>query len=500
VTGAQVAALGAAVVALLLSLLLGTALVRVLGGGALVASLGRAGEGALGLGAGVTVVSLLLGSAYAAGLPAPGAWTAGAALLLAASLAWRARRIAPAGGACPCDPPPARIARAGRVAGWLALLALLAVTGALAWRTAAGFPDAHDVWLLRGKVLYLDGGFGGAYFGEWRQAHDNRSYPPLVSLASAWIHEVARGVDDRAVKLLSVAWLVALVALAFAALRRVLGHGLALALALALAGCTTGTLVAIWGIADLPLALHVLSAGVLLLALDDRRALARLLPLPLLGAVLTKNEGLPVALAVAAAAALRFAGEDVAARGAWTRCGAAATRAALLLLPAALALGAWWAWTRSLDLPLQFTLPSEEGGLQLGRLDRLGLVLREAGARLAEPSWLAGWCACGLVVTWMAWRRLARQPAPGFNEAETRAWYAAVVLLLAAGAYAAVLSGYRGNLAYLLPMSTSRLLYQLYPLALVLGATVVGRVGANPPPAGSRSPPAPRAARRPSSP
>lgn len=78
----------------------------------------------------------------------------------------------------------------------------------------------------------------------------------------------------------------------------------------------------------------------------------------------------------------------------------------------------------------------------------------------------------------MAWRRLAGRAASGAagpDAAEARAWHAAVVVLLAAGAYATVLSGDRGNLAYLLPMSTSRLLYQLYPLALVAGATAAAR-------------------------
>src|SRR5262249_14685425 len=199
-TGAVVGPLLLAVAALLVPLLLGRQAVRAVGGDALADALGRAGEWAFGFGAGLTLVSVALGVAYAARLPGPGVVVAGAALAASGGLAWQARgrpsSARPAAWAAACSQPPAGpLARAARLAGWLLLAALVAGVAVATWRAAAGFPDTHLVWQLRGKVLYLDQGFGGWFWRSWTTAHDNRAYPPLVSLATAWIHEATRSAD-----------------------------------------------------------------------------------------------------------------------------------------------------------------------------------------------------------------------------------------------------------------------------------------------------------------
>ncbi|HEX5008796.1 MAG TPA: hypothetical protein VFY71_00240 [Planctomycetota bacterium] len=464
----------AALAALLVPLLLGRQVVRALAGRALAEALGRAGEWAFGFGAGVTLVSVALGVAYAARLPAPGAVVAALALAAWGVLAWRARRRASSAGtaafAAACsEPPSGPLARGARCAGWLLLAALVAGVGVASWRAAAGFPDTYLVWQLRGKVLYLDQGFGGWFWRSWTTAHDNRSYPPLISLATAWIHEATRSADVRAAKLLSAAFFTALLAVAHGVLRRVLGRGAALALTLALAGCTTLVMLGLWGIADLPMACQVLCAGALLL-LADETLLLRLLAFPVAGAVLTKNEGLPVALAIAAACALRLLLARGSAAGLGRRVARSLGCAAAILAPAALLLGAWWALCASLGLPLQFMKPEAGVATSASRGQLALYVAHEMGARVADPSWLPGWIAFAVMTLLLAGRMALRREVGPPAEARSRCLAAATVVILTGLAYTWVLSGYQGDLPYLLRLSAGRLVAHTYPLALVVAA------------------------------
>jgi len=409
------------------------------------------------------------------------------AAVAALAIGWLAARRAPRPRPQAACPHVVGLARIGRVAGWLAVAGVVLAVGQAAWQLGAGFPDAHDVWMLRGKVLFTEGRFAGAYFGEWRQAHDNRAYPPLVSLGVAWMHEVARQPDDHAAKLLFVAWYAALVVLAVALLRVRLGGGLALAAGLGLSACATGVMSTIWGTADTPLAFAVLAAGAVLLVVDDERALRRLLALPLLAAVLTKNEGQPVALAVALATLAVPSGGGT---GAGVR--ARVVRAAAVLAPAGAALAAWWALALSLGLPLVFTLPGADAGLDWSA--RAGLVLGDAGRRLLDPSWLPGWLAFAFAAAWVAWS--SRPSARAGAGVRRHAGVAALVVMLVS-AYFVVLAGYRGDLPYLLANSSARLLWHAYPLALVTAFWACPPPPAlSPPSPGSPAPAAPRAVAR----
>jgi len=496
---AAATALLSALGGLLVPLLLGRQLVRALGGGELRAALGRGGEAAFGFGAGVTLVAVGLGVAYAARLPAPGLLVGAAALGAWAWLAWRARRRGRAATDAALAPSGVSLARPAQLVGAALITALAVAVAVASWRAAASFPDAHQVWLLRGKALYLDQGFGGACFQEWHSAHDRRAYPPLVSLATAWMHEVGRDADMRSAKLLSAAFYAALLLVAHGALRRLPARGASLALTLALGGCTTLVMLGIWGIADLPLAFHILCAGALLLGVDEPRALVRLLTLPVAGALLTKNEGLPAALAIGAACALRLACGGAAGRGRVLR---ALRGAGAVVVPGVLGLVAWWALATSLGLPLQFTKPVGGEPPAPDRLGNLVLVLRDMAGRAADPGMLAGWAVFGVVVVLLV--AGARRPrAAGVRE---RCLAAAAIVVLTLAAYVWVLAGYRGDLPHLLRLTSGRLVAHLYPLALLVAAwSVSALAGARapaltPPSAGSRSPPAPRGARPPSSP
>ncbi len=107
----------------------------------------------------------------------------------------------------------------------------------------------------------------------------------------------------------------------------------------------------------------------------------------------------------------------------------------------------------------------------VGRLARARLVVSVAGERLADPAWLPGWIAFAIVLALLVVR--GRR-----SEAGRRALAAALVVLLVALAYLWVLSGYAGDLPYLLRLSTGRLVAHLYPLALVTAASGIAALGA----------------------
>jgi hypothetical protein len=371
--------------------------------------------------------------------------------------------------------PDADVSRTGLgpwcVAGVAVLVAFVVGVAILSWRTGASFPDAHQVWMLRGKVLFLDQGFQGDYFHSWRTAHDNRAYPPLLSLEYAWMHEVARSADMRSAKLLAAGYFAALLAVAYGALRRALRCGPALGLTFALGAGTTFVMLGLWGIADLPLAFYLLCAGALLIILPDGGPLPRLLPLPVAAAVLTKNEGMPLALAMVAGFALRLV-LSRRGHGALRRTLSAALHGAAILLPAVALLGLWWWQCSSLGLPLQFMKPPGEATAEPDRLGLADLVLRDFGARLLEPSWLAVWLGFGLALVLLL-VQVVRQPGARQGEAGRRLAVASIVVL-ALSAYVVVLSGYPGDLPYLLRLSSGRLVAHVVPLATVLAGTVLG--------------------------
>jgi hypothetical protein len=100
-----------------------------------------------------------------------------------------------------------------------------------------------------------------------------------------------------------------------------------------------------------------------------------MLAFPLAGAVLTKNDGLPSLAFARARCGCCSCGWSGGQRGPRRRVARALGRAAALLAPAALLLGAWWGLAASLGLPLQFMKP--EAGVettasrgQLARLSR----------------------------------------------------------------------------------------------------------------------------------
>jgi len=142
-------------------------------------------------------------------------------------------------------------------------------------------------------------------------------------------------------------------------------------------------------------------------------------------------------------------------------------RVAAVLAPAALLLGAWWGLAASLGLPLQFMKPEAGVATSASRPQLAELVAHEMAARAAEPSWLPGWIGFGVVTLLLAVRTLLRR---GGDETRSRCLAAGTVVVLTGLAYVWVLSGYEGDLPYLLRLSAGRIVAHAYPLALVVAA------------------------------
>ena len=406
-----------------------------------------------GLGAALTAWSVwLLGWA---GLPLSVPSLGGtlvAASALALLLARRARVPAPVDPAAPAARSPrAAEGPSARLAFVLLLAALAAaalVTAALSVRAGAHASDAHSIWLLKARVVALDGGFDGPYWRDWPDGHDRRGYPPLVSLLGAWVHLLAGRVDDGLVKLAFASFHVALLALVYDVLARHLARWMAVlaTLVFALTGMTI--VLTVWGVADLPLAFYLLAA-LHALRLDARGgAVAGVL---LAAAAFTKLEGAVAALLVAALAA-------------------GGTRRALRLVapPAAVVL-LWLLFLRPRGIPL-LVGPGAEFDAAAGFGARLAVATSGLVASALRPGWLWVW---PLFVVALALLAAGRAPLASGR------WAAVVLALLAADAL--VLGLQAGNLPWLVGATGPRLLYHVYPAAY---AVTVLALAAPPAPAG----------------
>src|SRR5262249_1344171 len=80
--------------------------------------------------------------------------------------------------------------------------------------------DGVAVWGLKAKAAFADGGFPGPYFHDLSRQGSHPGYPLFVPLAEAWVYRCIGQVDECAVKLLFVAFYVALVALFYGGVRR----------------------------------------------------------------------------------------------------------------------------------------------------------------------------------------------------------------------------------------------------------------------------------------
>ncbi len=160
--------------------------------------------------------------------------------------------------------------------------------------------DGRHIWVPKARYIREAGTVLPEVLREKRWVVEHPRYPPLMPLAQVVTLEVTRGADERVIRILYAAfWLVWVLIILDQA--RILGGRRIAALILALAACVPFVAFAFNGGAagaysDLPLACFW-GAGIwLLLASKDRQGSTLAAGLLLTGTVLTKNEGLGLAV------------------------------------------------------------------------------------------------------------------------------------------------------------------------------------------------------------
>ncbi|MCC7171122.1 MAG: glycosyltransferase family 39 protein [Planctomycetes bacterium] len=188
----------------------------------------------------------------------------------------------------------------------VALVGLLAI--GLAWHDGAGFIDARTIWMLKARVLAIDGGVGGSFFTDWHDWTERRSYPLLVPVHFGLHHLVRGGLDDAALKIGHAC--VALGVLLMVALRMTTrGAPQRATFAVVVVAVSTISLTAaMWANADVFVAVFTLAALEFAdRALEDGRPRGFVALGIVLGAlVATKNEGVVPAVAIALVTIVRL--------------------------------------------------------------------------------------------------------------------------------------------------------------------------------------------------
>ena len=309
------------------------------------------------LGTGVVSLVLLLLPTWS--LPV----VTGVLLVLAAFLAWRCRpRFGPSQGLSPIDLVPLGLVAAHAGAATLGPV--------VEW-------DFWAIWGLKGRVFFEHGGIDWTFLEEPLNAYSHPDYPLLVPLQNTFVALHGGVWNDRWLGILTTAFGLALILIARDFLGRTLSRHWAAAGTIAIASAALSPWI---GLAEAPMIAYG-SAGLLFLRSGAIPAGATLLGL----AAFTKNEGL--ALIVAAAAALVLVGRR---------------REVLRLWPAALIAAPW------LVLRLMHALPTDlaQGPVaQRVTVSRVGEVAAELSRVLPLQPWLWLAMAAAFALFVREWRR-----------------------------------------------------------------------------------------------
>ncbi len=318
--------------------------------------------------AGAALVSFVMSLFTLAGIP----WSI---LPIAAGAALLARALSALLPAAPAPPaPPA--SRRGRTEAVAAAAAGLCVLAALAC-TLAGSVSSMDLfffWGPKAQQFAIARGVDAAFLADSSHAYMHAYYPPLVTNLGA-LATMAAGRFSWAGATLTFPLLLGALALALpgvlaGAAPRPAGAAVS-ALAIG-ALAVIGIRAVVAGNGDMPLLAFETLAMALLLRRDAGDPAIQLLAgILLAGAAAAKVEGLPFALAAAALFLLRRRGS----------ARESAATAARLVLPAAAALGAWFAFGATSGL---FAVYSEYGPFLALHLDHWPAVAREIPRALAS--------------------------------------------------------------------------------------------------------------------
>lgn len=315
--------------------------------------------------------------------------------------------------------------------------------------------DGRNTWIPKARYIRQAGTVLPEVLQNRRWVVAHPRYPPLLPLAQVVSLEVTRGNDERVIRTVYAAfWLVWVLIILDQS--RALAEGRAASLVLALAACIPFVAFAFDGGAagaysDLPLACFWGAGLLLLLGVSDQRGSALLAGLLLSGAVLTKNEGLGLAVMALVGGLVLCLGRKK-----------ALLRWSLSLIPFLLTLALLRSWKSAIpnrrdeSYFARLSLESISDGLM--RLWTEGLPV--ALDQMMDVRWWS--------LLWIALPLLLLFGAKGLKEKR-----AAVICLMVAGGLAQFLVAYSitgWNLNDLVRVTWNRALLQVSVPLLVLGA------------------------------
>lgn len=419
----------------------------------------RLGGAAFGLGAGVVHWVTLVGSRGGERLPLEIPWLlAPPSLALLVWCGWRARGGSRAGG------PAATRLEMAQAALLLALLLAVGAQGVL--QPLTGF-DSRAIYATTARILYHEGGVLGEAIQDPARIHYHRNYPLLVPHLEALAFHAQGAVSERGPKPIFPLCFASLVALFYGALRPALTRWATLLMCLVVASPPFAAFFldggAVSGYADVPLAYLWGGCVIHLLLYLQRRdwRYAALGGIFLGAAVCTKNEALPLALALVAifaAACLAAAAERRSAR-APALCAAVA---AIVALP--------WLAIRA-QLPAVLDESYLTGLLAQGPRATLAALPQVADAMTNTHALARQWGHL--------WWFLLAAPLIGWGVADRRTTLFLVAVIAAQlGLYALAYAATPHDLVWHVDVSWNRLLIHVLPVAaLCAGVQLQGAVG-----------------------
>lgn len=346
------------------------------------------------------------------------------------------------------------------------LLVLLAASSALG--PFAGW-DERAIYGLKARILHYEGSVRGEAFTDTGYLHFQARYPLLVPLLEAALFTHRGSMDDRFLKLLFLLFGLGLALVVAGEARRLHGQragslwALLLLATPMLIGPAEGSGTSAY--ADLPFAAFVTAATVLLgRSLERPDTPGTLLAGLLLGAALaTKQEGMLWAAALGSAFLLTLLRRPGTRTAGMARCIAAAAIPAVLFLALRLAASRWTpraAWSERYEVVFSLDWLRQLGSRPF---EIVPFVLNQV---VDWKVWGWGWL---LVLAGLLFlRRPQLPPAPFF-------WRATALAVFAADLGVFVVTP--NHLHWHLATALSRLLLQLFPLAILILMEQVGASG-----------------------
>jgi hypothetical protein len=330
---------------------------------------------------------------------------------------------------------------------WIALqvgyTAVLAVGRPLvAW-------DSWVTYALKARTMYLANQISPAVYSDVSRSVTHLDYPLLVPLVETWTFRWAGSADDRLAGISAVLFFAAVLTLVYVGLRCAgVGRPCALTVVAVTASLPFLNGAAAAVMADLPLAVYALIAGIYLLRWRETGARGALVVAALAAGLMpwTKREG----VVLLAAFVVLLVASGWRERRAWVAAGACLVSALVLA-------GPWWLLMAREGVASVDIGPVTLQALQ-ANVGRLPVIRYYEGLRLLAPEWLLAWLMVLVLVLSGRAKLAGRMVLPG-----------TALLYLAAMSFAYVFSDFVPYQQHVVS-SIDRLAVHVAPLIMVWGA------------------------------